>query len=79
MNQLQEQEAKIRKLLADAQLVLEKVETERQNREMAVAGTEIEQAKFAEDQRDRRYNRNLSTFKALQEADSKAQPSKSKH
>lgn len=64
---LAEQEAKVRKLLADVQLVLEKVKTEEVNREATARQAIMGEEKFKADEKDRRFQRNLQTYSAISE------------
>ncbi|OPY05803.1 MAG: hypothetical protein A4E61_00167 [Syntrophorhabdus sp. PtaB.Bin184] len=68
INELREQEAKVRKLLADAQLVLEKAETERLNREVTVIKTRMERERMDEEQKANMHERNFNTFTTLNDA-----------
>lgn len=57
MNQLAEQEAKVKKLLAEVELLVEKVKTER-------FGRQVQQEQGVADERDKRFKRNIDTFQA---------------
>jgi hypothetical protein len=68
MAALAEQEAKVKKLLADVVLILEKARTEAVNREAAAHQVVMDERQFHADERDRRHTRNLNTFQALNAA-----------
>jgi hypothetical protein len=71
MNQLAEQEAKIRKLLADAQLVLEKTKTEQVNREVNMARVIMDQQKMETDTALQARAHDITAAKNVSDAENK--------
>ena len=68
MNALAEQEAKVKKLLAEVELTIEKAKSEQINRAETVARLQMDQQQGVADERDRRHKRNLDTFQATHKA-----------
>lgn len=68
MNQLAEQEAKVKKLLAEVELIIEKAKSEQINRAETVARVQMEHQRGVEAQQDQRHKRDLTTFQAMHKA-----------
>jgi len=62
---LEEQAAKIKKLLADVQLILEKAKTEEVNRETSAMNTLMSHQEQQANERDRRFQRTQSAIEAM--------------
>lgn len=68
MTQLAEQEAKVKKLLAEVELIIEKAKTEQVTRAETAVRLQMDQQQGVADERERRHRRNLDTFQATHKA-----------